>query len=138
MSSFVYTAKRSVIPSHTAGNNYGFNVCLRSADTTPATNKIQQQSLSGLRETLYWNDRKRMRLSVGHFEDGSANQLLMLEFLDSVLGGETFAFDQWGSVGADDNPLSVIMLDDYSADRAVRKPGPKTDLITYSFEIEFI
>jgi hypothetical protein len=132
-----YIATRSLIPGHTLGTPYSLEVCLVSADPTIEGRRVDQVALSGRRESLFWHKRDGFAITIGHFSEVSSENDAVLEFLDSTMGGESFTFDMWGVTGDPDDPRTVRTTELYSATRAVQQPGAGTDLITYSFNLEF-
>jgi hypothetical protein len=138
MSMVTYIATRSIMTGHVLDGPYELEFCLVAADPVKTVNRVDQVALSGRRESLFWNHRDGYTLTIGHFTEVSTENDAVVEFLDSVIGGEPFEIDLWGTVGDPDNPQTAVMTSAYAASRFMHKPGAKTDLLTYSFPIEII
>lgn len=64
-------------------------------------------SLSGVRETLFNNREEIWSVSLKPVLIANMGQIR--EFIESVMGGESFTFDPYGSVAVPDNPLSCTL-----------------------------
>lgn len=112
MSHIVYTAKRSVMDSHSIETEYEFEVALNKFERSAKREQETSPSLSGVRFTVLH------RIDV--FYDISTvplSDLLVIdqmrEFLDSVAAGEQFTLDVYGEIGAPDDPRTFIIDGDY-------------------------
>ena len=138
MTAVTYTAATSVLSNHAAGVSYDLTLRLISAEPTKEVKRTNQQALSGLRETLAWNQRSGLSITIGSYPERSVEHNAVLEFLDSVCEGDLFVFDRWGSAGIPAEPRSAIMLDAYQPSRFLQRSGEGNDLMRFSFNIEFV
>jgi hypothetical protein len=138
MTVVTYTSARSLLPGHTIDVVYQLPLRLISGDHTGSINKREQQALSGKREAIFWSKSKGMSVTIGSYEEISFEYNAVLEFLDSVEGGEPFTFDRWGSVGSPNNPQTAVMIGTYQTQRYAQRAGEGTDLMRFSFNFEFV
>jgi len=116
MASFTYTAKREIKAGHTADTSYTITVDLESlSGVMPKPVRNESIALDGTTVTvLHRSDKVYTMSTVPLPITGGAYELEdFLEFFASVIGGETFVFND----GADHN---VIMT---TAPRETRKEG---------------
>ena len=137
MSVVTYTATESLLPNHVEGSVYELPLRMVGADHTHTDRKVEQQALSGRRETLIWNSRSGLSVTVGSYMEVSIEFDWVTEFLDSVVGGEAFIFDRWGKVGSPRNPRLATLVGRYRVNRHGERPGDGNDLMRFSFSIEF-
>lgn len=141
MTAVTYTAKRSIISGHIEDTNYSINLAVM-ADTpgfTRETNDATNTTLDGSREVLRYHAIKYYDIHLAPLKGGAALDVV-LEFLDSVEGGETFGFDFYGTVAS---PASVVSatLDKagYSLDRyQALGTGGAGDYFTLSFRVRVV
>lgn len=113
MASIIYTAKRSVIDSHSELTEYEFEVALNKFERSAKRDQETSPSLSGLRYTVLHRIDIGFDVSTIPIKD---TDLLdqMREFLDSVAGGESFSIDVFGTALAPNNALELILDGDYT------------------------
>jgi hypothetical protein len=138
MTAVIYTASQSILPGHSASSDYSLDLRMIDAEPTRLVQRSDQQALSGRREVLVWNRRDGLNITIGSYPEVSTESAAVIEFLDSVSGGEPFVFDRWGRAGAPANPRNAVMLSAYTVIRYGRVAGEGNDLMRYSFAIEFI
>lgn len=131
MAAVNYTAKRSIITGHVLDTAYDLDLILEQADRSVRTKKNQIRSLGGNTETILQSMDVSWSLTIGSLTGATLNGVR--EFLDSVQGGEIFTLDVMGSVGAPDNPLSVIADGDYMETRV-----NNSNLFTISFNVRVV
>lgn len=93
-------------PDHTAGDWYSFDIKFQRWETAIEAPKTQHVSLGGDIETVL------QRTTVVHnitlvWDDDDHEQ--MLEFINSIAGGETFRIDPYGSVASADEEHEVVL-----------------------------
>jgi hypothetical protein len=83
-----YTAQRSLIAGHVADNDYALVIGTTAIPRSRVANRVQQKTLSGKIETLYFGADNNWRVN---FEPVRGNTLAALrEMLDSTESGELF------------------------------------------------
>ncbi len=132
MSSVTYTATRSVVASHTAGNNYALDFSAGKLDRKSKTARKTHTSRGGQSETLRY--RQTITWDITTTRISGANMPLLREFLDSVDGGEVFTFDPYGTAAAPDNPVNCKL--DSNGYSETRHGG--TDSFRVSFRVREI
>lgn len=109
MSVFTYTAKRRIIPGHTAGTQYDLEFGISSHNPTDMYEGSQafsssQSSTSISKETVYHKiTTKRMNYP---------KMLEFREFLNSVNSSEPVTFDLFGTIATPSNPIQMEKLFD--------------------------
>lgn len=116
MATITFTASRSLIPGHTLGDQIAFEAPLRTADRSPRRMTREAQSLSGRRMTRLMHRENQQNFSTPPFKD-DALKAQMIEFLDSVAGGETWTLDVYGTEAIPDDPRAYIIQGDYNETR---------------------
>ena len=138
MSIVTYTAARSIISGHTLGNVYSLTIPLVSAEPTGQINKIEQVALNPtIRESLFWGKRLGLAIVIGHYAEVGTDIDAVKEFLDSVETGAPFLFDQYGT----DSPPAqrwAVMVGTYQEIRHARQRDSASDIMRFSFSIEFV
>ncbi len=131
MAAITYTAKRSLMDGHVAGQSYEFEVLLSdwTPDSDPETSS--STSLSGRKFTTLHRIEKSFSaqtIPVDKLGDEAelANQIA--EWRDSVAAGEAFTIDPLGTLG--DDPLEVE-LDGKVRESLYNSVG----YYTYSFKV---
>lgn len=134
MTAVTYTAKRSITSGHVEDTEY--TIDLRCNDIVPGKDvgKSESRAMDGSTETVAWRNLQTWNIVtaavVGDEHD------LVLEFLESVLFGETFTFDEFGSASSADNPITVVIDGVYRRQRAVRQGGGgQDDYFRFNFQI---
>lgn len=113
MATITYIAERSLILGRTAGEQVSFEVRLRSADRSPRRVTEGAQSLSGRRMTRLMYRENRYSFQTPPFKN-DAQKAQMIEFLDSVAGGEVFTVDVYGTPANPNNPINLKIQGDYT------------------------
>lgn len=83
-----YTAQRSVIDSHIAGEDYALSINITTFDDAEKLNKASTDMLSGNVYTLVHSENKRFSFNTQIIKGATLSQ--MVEFIDSVKYGELF------------------------------------------------
>ena len=134
MTAVTYTAKRSLIPGHSANSSYSINLPVVSLPTTRQVSNERQQSLDGTRETIRFYACEIWNVSLAVLYGTAAAHLK--EFLDSVEDGETFTFDPYGTANTPNNPMTAeIESVGYDRIREPRGQGGSTDGFRFSFQL---
>jgi len=133
MSSFSYTALRDIMSGHTEGFSYSFDVALTKADRSGDPTRYQSRSLGGVSETYLSMVDTGYKLTTKFFVENSSEHLQMREFLSSIIGGESFNFDRFGSVVVPDDPVECEIVNDKLTEH---RKGTE-NYIGYTFEIRF-
>lgn len=90
--------------------------------------------MSGATETVLITNLKTWQMTTAAVRGGELD--VVREFLESVLGGESFQFDEFGRSGAPDDPVNVLLVGTYKEQRAVRQgDGGQDDYFRFSFKI---
>ena len=88
MSTFIYTAKRSLIPGHIADQTYTLDIEATSAPKNRTVDKSEVRAKGGVTETLYHSADTEWSIT---FEPVSGAKLdALTEFLHSTESGESF------------------------------------------------
>lgn len=134
MTSVSYTARRSLTTGHIAGSTYSIRLRCRDIEPGKEVRKSEQQALSGRTETLLWHNKSTRQITTAAVRGGERD--VTREFLESVLGGETFQFDEFGAEGQPENPISVTLVGTYREQRTVRQGnGGREDYFRFTFTI---
>jgi len=135
MTTVVYLAKRSLITGHVAGSTYRFD--LSCQDLVPGREKSEtmNQAMSGLQETFLYFTKQTYDVSLAPLQGASLD--LVLEFLDSVSGRETFTFDPYGKVDFPVKPITAVLTSNpYTLTPTVRiGKGGRDDFYGVSFSV---
>lgn len=105
MAAITYTARRSLVPGHVEGEEYSLEVAMSAIDPTTDAERDDHVALDGTTESLLTRIDKLWRFRTIPLEEPVAAQ--MREFLDSVLGGEAFVIDPYGTIADPIQPLTV-------------------------------
>lgn len=100
MTAIVYTAKRELIGGHVADTQYAMDLRCTAGYPRRSTDvgADEQRSINNGREVLLHFSVQRYEIEV--LTRTGAELLQLREFLASTQGGETFTFDEFGSVAA--------------------------------------
>jgi hypothetical protein len=102
-----YVARRSLIAGHVAGTEYTLAIDSTTRDRSRRTEKVQQKSLSGRIETLWYYGERHWSVA---FVPVRGNDVLALqEFLDSTESGESFTMTLLGETQP---PVGVKRVDE--------------------------
>jgi len=127
-----YTAQRSLTAGHSQGTVYQLRLPLISLERGPVTRRSAASSLSMKTETLLWARKRRWQATTAVLFPGPLDAVR--EFLDSVIGGELFTFDEYGQPGQPGLEVSVILDGDYGEQRIIREgDGGQNDGFRFSF-----
>lgn len=132
MGTFVYTAQRSLIASHTVGEAYALEIGLQASPRRRHVEKNAVRSKGGKMEVLrHYADVQR---SIT-FEPVNGVLLDQLrEFLDSVEGGEQFSADLYGSSSA----LTIYKRSDDEYQEELFQEQGRIDLDYYQISVTII
>lgn len=136
MTAITYTAQRELAAGHSASTDYNIGLGCTAVDPDKAENKSETRSLSGRKsQTVVLHRLKRWRVTTKLY--GTHNGVdVVREFLESVSEGETFSFDEFGSVGAPDAPIDVALDGKYEELRVIKHGnGGREDEFRFSFTI---
>jgi hypothetical protein len=141
MTTATYVAKRSIISGHLLGESY--TIALKLLSTSPGfereVNATENESLSGHVETLRFHAAKTIQVDLAPLKGGTELDAV-LEFLDSVEGGESFTFDHYGSIAVPHDPVSARrQKGSYSLARHTPiGAGGATDYFSISFRVRVL
>lgn len=135
MTAVTYTAAREVIAGHIVDTEYTIDLRLITLDRGKDVRKEPSVSMSGNTETVLWRNLKTWKVTTGAVRWEQLG--LVREFLESVIAGETFQYDEFGSADAPFDPISCVVDGVYSEDRAIRKGGDsgRNDYFRFTFSI---
>jgi len=132
MTAITYTAQRSLSAGHVQGAEYSTSIRLASLEHDRDILKNTARALSGRTETLLIRNKRIWRVTSAILIGGELE--LMREFLQSVVSGETFSFDEFGYESSPNEPVDVILDGTYSESRALRQgDGGAKDGFRFSF-----
>lgn len=127
MSLIRYTAKRSIMSGHTLDVVYEFEIDFTRWDRQAKAEKKVARSLGGVTETIFHRQDIFYQITTAPAKTTAIDQ--MREFLDSVMAGESFVIDRYGSIGSPDNEITMTLEGDYAENR------PSIDeRFTYTFK----
>jgi hypothetical protein len=135
MTAVTYTAERSLVTGRVQGTEVRLRLRCRQFELSKDSRKSQQRALGVGIETLLWRNSNGWQIETnGYNEDTGIDEVI--EFLESVSGGETFTVDEFGDGQADDNPIDVVMLGDYDKNRiAPQGHGGRDDYYRFAFRV---
>lgn len=137
MTAVTYTAKESLTPGHVAGTVYTIEFRCRARDPGKDIRKSERRALSGKTETLLWRNKNTRQVTTGAVQ--GAEREIIREFLESVIGGETFLFDEFGGDGQPDRPVSMMLVGSYRENRVAQQgDGGRDDYFRFTFTIREI
>lgn len=114
----IYTAKRNLISGHSADTEYEFDVNVSGYDRTSKPNSETSVSIDqSAVQTLLHGIEESYAIRTIPLPDTSTKALQMREFLDSVVSGEDFTVDLYGTVSTIDDPIIVTLSGDYTESR---------------------
>lgn len=116
MATITFTASRSLLSGHALGDQITFELPLRTADRSPGRKIREAQSLSGRRMTRLMHRENKLGFQTPPFKDDSLKAQI-IEFLDSVAGGETWTLDIYGTEATPEDTRAYIIQGDYSETR---------------------
>lgn len=123
-----YIAKRSLKSGHTVDSPYTINVELSVLDRRFVAIGDQQVALNGNTVTTVYRRDNLYNLRTIMIENaGTPDNDDMVEFLDSVVSGETFQLDVSGSL---ENYILASLTNPYRKSRVGR-----LDIFTYQFRV---
>jgi len=120
--------------SVSAGGQVTLNLRCRAIDPRKHVDKTQNRARGGRAETLVWSEQIGRAVTTAGVQ-GSEREAIR-DFLDAIEGGDAFQFDEFGSDGRPDSPVSMIMVGTYSEERvAPQGDGGRDDYFRFSFNI---
>lgn len=134
MSAIIYDAvdRGDLISGHTEGTEYSFDYLLRTFNRSTKRRQNTVVSLSGRRVTTLHHIKSSYTVETVP-ENDATSLANMREFLTSVVAGEEFTIDVFGSVATPDNPRSFVLTGDFS--ETLVDP---TGFYTFSFSVEAV
>lgn len=136
MTAITYTAQRELSPGHAASTQYNIRLFCTGIDYDKDEKKTETLSLSGdVSQTVVLRRKKIWRVTTQLYSRDTGIDVIR-EFLESVSEGETFSFDEFGLVGAPDNPIDVVLHRAYDEKRVSKQGnGGRDDLFRFTFTI---
>ncbi len=113
MSAFSYTAKRRIVAGHTEDAAYDIDIVCDIITPQLKTDKTVHMPWEGPPETVLRRVDEYRSIVTSIVTDGSHRDQIQ-EFLYSVCAGETFTFDEKGTVASPVNPVSAVLDGDHS------------------------
>jgi hypothetical protein len=131
----LYTAARSVISGHTAGNSYTLDLALREKDRKRRVKKDIAESLDGHVFTTYHHG--RVSWSIKSRPLTLTETLAWREWLDSVEDGQLFSFDPDFAAGASPHHYRGVILEgsQYSEQRVESGTSQADHRFVFSVEL---
>lgn len=135
MTAVTYVAKRSLITGHVVGTTYRVPLICQDIVQGSIKRETMNESMSGLQETFLYYQKKTYDVTLAPLQLGALD--LMLEFLDSVAGRETFTFDPYGAVDFTVAPITAYLTSDpYTVSPFTRHGrGGRDDFHVVSFSV---
>lgn len=133
MSVIYYTAKREVIDPIDQDEEVFLEVCFQGMDETINASRDDVESMSGRTFSSLHNVKSTLSLATRPYKE-KEKQAKIREFFYSVVGGEIFEIDFFGTEEEPDNPRTFKMVSRSLRQNAV---GHASEMIfSYSFEVE--
>lgn len=134
MASVAYTAvnRGNLVGGHSAGGSYTLDFRAADIGRVRDANKSEQYSLDGTAVTTIYDDWKTYQVTTSIFTRASSSYNNFVEFLTSVLGGEEFDFDAYGTIASPDNVEACILVGNYQEQRV------DASLYRFSFTIRVV
>lgn len=107
MSTFIYTAKRSLLQGHIADVQYEIEIGAVTAPKRRSVDKTTVRARGGATETLYYHADREWSITFEPVRGSKLDELI--EFLDSTESGESF---QMWIYGTESSPTTVLRSDD--------------------------
>jgi len=131
MTAVTYTAKRSLAVGHVVDQSYTMRIRFASLEPNPNVRKSERSALSGKTESLLFHRKRQWRATTAILMAGELE--LAREFLDSVINGETFQFDEFGTE-VPDLPITAVLPGVYREQRALLQgDGGQADGFRFMF-----
>jgi hypothetical protein len=132
-----YTAKRSLASGHSAATSYDLDMFTQESERTYTPTRKRSVAIDGTEENLLLRVESTWSVVTDHFtRTGSAptTRDLFVEFIASVMGGESFVFDPYRlpGGGADVLPLNVSIV---TGSVQITPIDPGLDVYTASFSV---
>lgn len=119
MASVTYTAvdRGELVGGHTAGLNYG--ITFDAVEISPSRQNEKQSAvaLDGTTVTTFYRQEKRYSVVTEAMTRGGSAYNNFMEFLTSVVAGESFDFDAYGTIASPDNVEECILEGDFQESR---------------------
>lgn len=134
MSAIIYDAvdRGDLISGHTAGTEYSFDVPLKTFNRSIKRKQNSAVSLSGRRITTLHHIKNTYTVETIPL-NGATDLANMREFLTSVVGGEQFTIDAYGTVATPNNQQEVILIGDINENLV-----DVTGFYSFSFRVEAV
>jgi len=134
MTTVTYIAQQSIMSGHTVGLSYEYRLRCVALEHARDILKNEVRALSGKTETLLWRNKRMWSVTTAALRSTELNQAR--EFLDSVIGGSPFTFDEFGQPATPFNPVTGHMPGTYAEARAIKQgDGGVNDYFRFSFSI---
>ncbi len=131
MAAFSYTALRNVMSGHSANSSYSFDIGCSAYNRKRKATRYTSRSLGGVSETyLSLLDQNFSITTIAVLENSNLHKQLV-EFLSSVIGGESFMFDRYGTVAV---PVGATQFEMVSDGFDENREGV-SDYVSFTFEI---
>ena len=124
-----YTALSRIISGHVSGSIYQIEIGTKQADPDGETYLTEHVSLNGTREVVK-QDREDDNWTVATKRITTADLLELREFFYSVVGGETFTLDLYGTIAVPDDVQTMVMLSKKYAPKRIKT----SDYFNFSFK----
>ena len=140
MSAFNYTARRNLITGHTAGLAYDVESEMQVLAPASKENAKTHVSLDGSSETLLHRVEDTWQLTTVPLSDLADSDFEKFkEFLTSVMGGEQFTFDAYGTVASPDNVQnSKYIAGSYKPQRVSNISQSSAGVFAVSFRLRIL
>lgn len=131
MSAITYTAKDrgDLIAGHSEETEYSFDLYLQEYQVS---NRVKGNTTTSLSGVMYSNFHHIERTASVVTSPTASSTVLnnIREFLTSVVAGEQFTLDVYGTTLVSDNPLNFKLMGDYS-----ESLNPQTNETSFEFVI---
>jgi len=109
MAAIFYTCTTVYDPTHFVDDVYSFDINVSSRNIKKTVKRTEHKSISGHVETWVAHKAVMLALQTIPIKTSDPLYLIMWEFLDSCLGGESFSLDLYGTVEAEGSLKSMAL-----------------------------
>lgn len=103
------------------GQSYSIDLATTVRNRSVTSRKNFSESLNGTREVLFHNSIEQWSVTLAPLPIASMPQIR--EFIESVLGGESFTFDPYGTVAVPDDPFTAELVSNSYTENEIQFTG---------------
>ena len=137
MTAVTYTAQRDLTTGHVQGTAYTIQLRCRAFEPVKRVRKSASVAIAGNTETIVLSNFNLRDVVTKNLNSGDRD--IVREFLESVIEGETFTVDEFGTPNAPDLPASAILEGQYTETRTVQLgDGGRDDYFQFRFRLRLL